>query len=266
MMLLTAENYHSPEANRHYMSHSQYQDFLTCEAMAMAKIDGTWKQDSAPEQKVGSYVHAWNEGVLEQFKAQNRDIFKKDGSLLAQFSYADIMIETLQNDLTCSFMLEGEKEVIMTADFAGVPWKIKIDSYVPGQRIVDLKTAASLYKLYWSDFYKCKLSFIDYFNYPAQMALYCEIERLTTNSDHWLEPYLVVVTKETPPDKDVFSIDSDRMEIELANIAADMPHILAVKRGEVEPVRCGVCSYCRATKIVTGPRSYQELDQRKEAV
>ena len=43
--ILTAENYFSPEMSKHYMSVSQYKDFLKCEAMAMAKINGEYQQE-----------------------------------------------------------------------------------------------------------------------------------------------------------------------------------------------------------------------------
>lgn len=41
-MILTSDNYYSPEADQEYMSCSQYQDFLRCEAAAMAKIHGVY--------------------------------------------------------------------------------------------------------------------------------------------------------------------------------------------------------------------------------
>ena len=37
-MILTQENYYTPEANRAYMSTSQFKDFEKCEAMALAKL------------------------------------------------------------------------------------------------------------------------------------------------------------------------------------------------------------------------------------
>lgn len=45
--------------------------------------------------------------------------------------------------------MSGEKQVIMTAELYGTPWKIKMDSYIPGVAIVDLKVMASLTKLEW---------------------------------------------------------------------------------------------------------------------
>ena len=48
-MILTAENYFSKEADRDYLSVSQYKNFMgtigrpACEAEAMAKLNGEWE-------------------------------------------------------------------------------------------------------------------------------------------------------------------------------------------------------------------------------
>lgn len=65
-MLLTNENYYSLEANREFLSVSQYKDFMGtygsagCEECALAKIDGTWKEnmEDSDALMVGSYVDA----------------------------------------------------------------------------------------------------------------------------------------------------------------------------------------------------------------
>ena len=50
-MKLTAENYYSVEANREYISVSQYKDFCgtlgkpACEEMALAKMKGEWEEE-----------------------------------------------------------------------------------------------------------------------------------------------------------------------------------------------------------------------------
>ena len=36
-----------------------------------------------------------------------------------------------------------------------------------------------------------------------------------------------------------------------------MPRILAVKNGEVKAERCGVCEYCRSTKVLTEPIDFE---------
>lgn len=270
MLVLTEANYHSPEANREYMSNSQYKDFISCEAMAMAKINGLYAQKQTDECLVGSYVHAWNEGpnALNFFKATTPEMFSSKGptkgELKATFQFANQMIETLQSDAMCSYMLEGEKEVIMTAEMFDAPWKIKIDTYKPDDSIVDLKTTRSIWELAWNDYYKCRMSFIENYQYFTQFAIYLEIERIAQGRANYLTPYIVAVSKESPPDKAVISLDdSMRLNRELMQIAANMPRILQVKSGAVEPVHCGRCSYCRSIKKVTDIISYRDLEARE---
>ena len=256
-------DYYSPEANLRYMSNSQYKDFLTCEAMAVAKMVGEWNPPPTIEMLVGSYVHAWNEGTeaLNQFKASTPEMFNKNGSMKAQFLFADQMINTLRNDEFCMAYLKGQKEVIMTAEMFGTEWKIKIDNYLPDGIIVDLKTTKSIWDMMWNPFYNCKVSFIENYAYFTQFAIYLEIERIASGHDYWLTPYIVAVSKETPPDKAVISLyDEERIASELLRIEGNMPHILAVKNGDVKPVRCGKCAYCRATSRVDRVISYRELE------
>ena len=60
-MILTNDNYYSSEANRRYMSVSQYKQFCKCEAAAMAQIMGEWEFPKTTALLVGSYVDAWVE-------------------------------------------------------------------------------------------------------------------------------------------------------------------------------------------------------------
>lgn len=43
-MILNNANYYSPEANKEYMSVSQYKAFMNCEAAAMASISGKYER------------------------------------------------------------------------------------------------------------------------------------------------------------------------------------------------------------------------------
>ena len=56
-MKLTSDNYYSLEADREYMSCSQYQDFLECEAATMAKMYGLFTPKQSEALLVGNYFH-----------------------------------------------------------------------------------------------------------------------------------------------------------------------------------------------------------------
>lgn len=86
------------------------------------------------------------------------------------------MIETLKDDGLCMFALEGEKEVIITAELFGTHWKSKLDVYNPiNGRFVDLKTVKSIYDKVWTDEYGY-CSFVEAYGYTIQMAVYAELE------------------------------------------------------------------------------------------
>jgi len=247
-MKLTPENYYSPEANRYYMSVSQFKDFLQCEAAALAKLNG-WDDEKKDAYVFGSYVHAAIEGTLDQFKIDNPDIFKKDGDLKAEYKIADKMVKAIMEDELCRKMLEGEKEVIVTTDLFGIPWKAKLDVvFVEEGRLTDVKTCRSIRERIWIDEERRYGSFVEAYKYPLQLAVYAEIERLHNKRFEALEPFIVAVSKEDEPDKEVICFDESTLANELMKVQQKLPRIVAVKEGIEEPTRCGSCRYCRQTK------------------
>lgn len=243
-MTLTNDNYYSKKANLEYMSVSQYKDFCKCEAAAMASLHGKWIRPKTTALLVGSYIDSWFEGTLESFLAENPEVYKRDGSLRAEFAQAEELIEFVKGDQMFMDYMAGEKQVILTREMFGTLWKIKIDSYHPGDKIVDLKVMRSIERIMGK-------SFVEHWGYDLQMAIYSKVE----GSD--LETYLAVVTKENPPNKEIIHVPRWRREELLNEVEKSMPRILAVKSGIVAPQRCGVCEYCRATKMLTEPIDFE---------
>jgi len=245
------------------MSRSQYLGFIKCEAQQMAKLAGEWRQETSDAFLVGSYVHAWNEGSRREFIAEHPEMFTKAGDLKANFKTADLMIATLEADPLAMYMLQGEKERIFTAEFTGVLWKVMTDVHnKERRRMAELKTTKSIIETTWSQEHGGRVSFVEQYNYLLQAALYTEIERRANGRQEgdWLEYYMVAVSKDNVPDKEVIDLrDPDRYLVELAQVEENMPRILQVKSGLVEPVRCGRCDYCRSTKILTGAIHYLAL-------
>lgn len=266
MLKLTHDNYFSQEASKQYMSNSQYKDFLTCEAQALAKINGEWVEKPSTAFLVGSYVHAWSQGVLRDWCAEHPECLKKDLTLKADFVHANVMIETLKNDPFIMYVLDGQKEVIVTAEIFGTPWKIMIDSYNPEKRRnVDLKTTESITKKVWDNDLWSKVTFLEMYKYVQGAVIYSEVERIANGRPpgDWFDFYIVAVSKQDVPDKEVISlVDPERYEIELINIQNNMPRILSVKNGEVEPNYCGQCDYCRSKKRLSGAIHYKQLDPK----
>jgi hypothetical protein len=255
---LNDANYYSNDADRAYMSYSQYKGFLNCEAAAMAKLSG-WNQPKSTALLVGSYVHAASEGekALEKFKAENPEIFTQKGTLKSEYRQAELMIETIKNDQLIQIALEGQKEVILTGEFGGTMWKSKLDNLNTEKGFfTDLKTCQSLSGREWDKENRVWKYFIEAYGYIGQMALYQEIAR-----QHYgpLDPFMVVVTKETPPDKKVISFCPELLEEELDKIKANLPHVTEVKNGLIKPEPCGKCAYCRERLQLSRVYDYDEL-------
>lgn len=246
--MLTAENYFSPENQMKYMGSSQFKDFMSCEAMALSKIKGEWEEEKTTALLVGSYVDAHYEGTLDIFKAKNPDIFTQKGTLKSQFEQANYIIQRLDRDEMFKQFMSGQKQVIKTGLIAGVPFKIKIDSYFPGQKIVDLKIMRD-FKQVWKDgIYQ---SFVENWGYDIQAAIYQFVE------DNQLPFFIAGATKEKPePDLAIISIPQNRIDYCLDIVIENAPRFDAIKKGQIEPTRCGCCDYCKATKVLTEVISY----------
>ena len=248
-MELNKSNYFSVEASKEYMGVTQFKSFLQCEAAAMAQINGEYSPFKADALLFGSAVHAWNEGCLAEFKQNNPTLYKKDGTIYAKYEGIQECIEALINDSLCTLALEGQKEVIMSAELFGVPWKIMIDSYNPEHGMFsDLKTMKGMYDRFWSKEDNCYVNFIENYGYDIQMSVYSEIERLATGRAERLDPHIVVVTKESPPDKAILKGFLPVVDTMLTYVETKMERIKEVKYGGAEPTRCGRCEYCRGTK------------------
>ena len=249
-MILTNDNYYSDIANREYFSVSQYKQFMKCEAAAMAQIRGEWEQPKTTALLVGSYIDSHFEGTLESFKWSTPEIFTQAGRLKADYKQAEEIIEFLEQDPLFMEYMSGQKQIIRTGELFGAQWKIKIDSLLP-DKIVDLKIMRSMERIVGK-------SFVEHWGYDLQMAIYAAIE------GQGLETFLAVATKQTPPDKEIIEIPLWRREELLEEVARNMPRLIELKAERAEPVRCGVCEYCRATKKLKEPIDFQMVGLSSE--
>lgn len=261
-MQLTEENYYSDIANYEYMSVSQFKDFngtygrVACEEAALAKLKGEYVQASSTALMVGSYVDRYFEGTLDAFKSEHPEMFKKDGNLKAEHVKADALIQRAERDELFMKYMSGEKQVIMTAELYGTPWKIKMDSYIPGVAIVDLKVMASLTKLEWVRDIGY-LDFVRYWGYDLQGAIYQEV--VYQNTGKRLPFYIAGISKESTPNIEIIHVQDNYLREAREVVKANINHVLAVKRGEIEPLRCHCCDYCRETKVLKRPIGIADL-------
>lgn len=241
MEQLNKENYRT---NHDYMSYSRFCRFLECEASAAAN----YHTPSTESQLVGSYVDAYFSEELEEFKAEHPEIFTRTGELKAGFKKADELIERIKSDEVFMQMLGGEKQAIMSGEIDGIPFKIKMDSYLPDIAIVDLKVMKDFNKV-WSDAFGGYTNFAIAYNYDIELAIFQEI--VYQNTGKRLKCYLACITKETPSDIGLFEIPQADLDNAMRVVKSNLPRIKKIMDGEIAPHRCETCAYCRETKKAT---------------
>lgn len=248
-MKLTKRNYFSKKANKEFMSVSQFKAFEKCQASALAEINGKYQREKTTALLVGSYVDAYFEGTLANFIKANPEIFKKDGTLKAEYVQAETIIQRILKDKLFMEHLSGKKQVIMTGSICGVPIKIKMDSYHPGKQIDDLKIVKDFQPIYDAERGLCP--WFEYWEYDIQGAVYQEIVRQNTGEK--LPFYLDAATKEKVTDIDVVHLTQKQLDYALDRFKQDIELYDAIKKGVIEPDRCEKCEFCKTSKILTEP-------------
>lgn len=253
-MKLTQRNYFSKKANLEYMSVSQFKSFTRCPACAMAEIRGKYQREETTALLVGSYVDAHFEGTLENFKRQNPEIFKRDGTLKAEYIQAEAIIKRIERDKLFTKYMSGEKQVIMTGEICGIPVKIKVDSLLP-DKIVDLKIIRDFENIY--DTEKGSVPWFEAWAYDLQGAVYQEIVRQNTGKT--LPFYLAAATKEKVPDIDIVHLNPKSIDYAFEKFKGSVEMFDAIKKRIIPAKRCGRCDYCKETKVLKKPTDSEEF-------
>lgn len=270
---LTDKNYFSPEANWEYMSASQYKAFFQCEAAALAELKGEWQRKETTALLVGSFVDAYFSDELGLFCSEHPEIYTAKGELKADFAKALAAAERLESDRLAKLLLSGRHQVIKTGKIGGVWYKTKIDSLlspaqveaicrefpkirelVPfgGGMIVDLKYIKDFEPL-WDEYLMERVNFIRYWGYNIQGAIYQKVDRRSC-------PFVIVsVTKEAEPDIGAFYVPDNELSNIIGDVEENSGRYAAIKRGEVEPIGCGRCAYCRSTRRLSEIKDYINL-------
>lgn len=259
MMKLTQSNYYSREAAEAFMSYSQFSSFMRCEAAALAEIRGEYERKETAALLQGSYIDAYVEGRLDEFVEAHPDIISSrgptKGELKSDFKHLDTVIQRFERDDFFKQYLNGQKQVIVTGEIGGVPWKGKIDILGDG-RIVDFKAMANFGTIYDPDL-GCRVSFPEFWMYAEQGAIYQELLRQTTGQV--LPFFNAAVTKEDEPDLAIIEYPTPVLREKLRVIEQLAPRFHSIKMGIIEPQRCDHCEYCRSTKVLTGTVDFREV-------
>jgi hypothetical protein len=284
-MTLNKQNYFGPDAAVQYMSVSQLKSFLNCEAAALAEIRGEYKREKTTALMVGGFIDAHFSMEEHEFADNNPEMFKKDGTLKAEYIQAVDIIDRILADRLMTTMLRGEVQKIVTGEIEGVPFRGKLDSLIsPAQcltiadefpemeplltvtelddqgelvrkgtgAIVDLKVMRDLLPIYMPG--AGRVSFIQAWRYDLQLGCY---QRLIGGK---LPCFIAAATKERVPDIALIHIPQYQLDVAFDQVADLIPRYQAIKAGEIEPSWCKKCDYCKTKKTITGAVSADELE------
>lgn len=297
--VLTDENYYSREADMEYMSCSQFQSFGECEARALAKLQGRWIEEEKEAFLVGNYFHSYFESkeAHEKFCEEHFDSIYKTKEITVQkatktspavkekvitgfyaaFDQANKMIEVAEKDPTIKRFVEmdGNCEQFMVGEIFGVPWRMKMDKYMPKSRmIVDYKTVANIYETKYDSERGERVTFVEMYGYIFRAAVYSMIECQNALGESFQSVYdklkdgrlslpnflLICISKQEYPDKEIVRLNHRQAYVyELEKLKEFLYRYQMIKEGRTLPRRCGTCDYCRATKKITGIKPYYEL-------
>lgn len=288
MTKLTNKNYYSVKANHEYMSVSQFKAFEKCEAMALAELKGEHERPKTNALLLGSFVDEMLTGTKRsqiKFIAENvselfqktsvlnktedvitfvtdnfSNLFVNDNKPFAEIVQALETVERIKKQPLMMKHLSGKHQQIMTGEIAGVPFKIKMDSYHPEKIIVDLKYMASLRSPNMFE------PMVKYWGYDIQGAVYQEV--VYQNTGKRLPFYLDIGTKEKPAHLAIAEINQYDLDEALEKVIKNAPRYQAIKNGEIEPERCEEydCQYCTETKILTEPIDSNYLGMSKRQI
>lgn len=253
-MKLNKTNYFSPEMNREYMGHSQFLDFCKCEEAALKAIDRDETTSVAFQQghAFDDFFETPNANPVE-IVAKYPLLMRKDGKPNTDGVAVLKGIERARKEPLFMEYASGQQQVIRTGEIEGVAFKTMIDSYLPNKAIVDRKFVKD-FNTIWSESEGGRVSFIRYWGYDIQAAIYQAIE------GEKLPFIIAAITKEPVPDIALIQVPQHLINDRLEYVKFYAPKFAAIKRGELEPERCGKCDHCKETKTITGIQRLEDFE------
>lgn len=251
-MILTQENYFSVEADKEYMSVSQYKNFKKCEAKAMFDLEQP-SQETKDAFLEGELFEALVAGDADLFYMQHPEIIASRGTtkgeLKANFKKVLNSAQRFnQQTFIKDIIRRSEKQVILTGVIGGVKVKGKLDLLdLENKLIPDIKCMAN-FNDEWDKKDKCYKPWYYTYDYVLQLAIYQELVR--QNYGIVCDTCLLAATKEETPDVAALKFDNQLLEIELKEFINNVERYDRIKRDLVVPNACGTCDFCKANKKI----------------
>ena len=251
-MELTQQNYFSAEANKEYMSVSQFKNFENCQAKALHDIEFPINE-SKPAFVEGHLFEALVTGVGEDFYQKHPEIISSKGCSMGKPKAAFQKVINAANffksqKFFMNIINRCDKQVILIGEIEGVKVKCALDLFDrKTNSIYDIKCMKD-YKPSWDSENKTHIPWYNEYGYALQLAIYSEIVR--QNFGEPKEVGLISATKEEVPDIQAISFSNEYLNFYLNYFKSKVKLYNEIKEGKKEPIRCENCDYCKATKEI----------------
>lgn len=258
-------NYHSLEANQNSMSFSQFKDWVIewggCPARAFAKhVTGTYKDPDKDVFVLGNLGHkiVTEPHTVEQWYETHKKILFLYGDKEKGFKKTTEIVRTAANKIKDAAVynqyLIGQKERFFVFYLGGVLWRCKMDICGEGF-LTDLKFVRDFLDVY-SPYYKERVPWWKNWHYHLQLAVYSEAytqrsELSPERARNRPKAHIIAATKPSKGSNnfDLITFDPDYLYECFLVVEKLLPEVMEIKRGEVEPIRCGHCEYCAQTSL-----------------
>jgi hypothetical protein len=254
MLQLTPETYFSSEADKEYISVSQYHLFTSCESRALAIINGTEKKIESDSFLQGQLFESLVAGDAQLFMAKHPEMISTRGStagqLKAEFQKVVNAAEKFNSQQFFTDIIEKcEKQVILTGKICDVPVKCCLDLFDRETcSIYDIKCMSD-FKESWNKQEKKYIPWYYQWGYVLQLAVYREIVKQNFGKEP-KEIALLAASKEEVPDIQAIKFSPEVLNTELVEFKNNIKIYDAIKKGQIEPEHCGTCDYCKKAKQI----------------
>lgn len=251
-MKLDINNYYSIEANKQYISVSQYKNFQKCSKKAMFNLEQENEEDKICFLE-GKLFETLIAGDIDLFVMQHPEMVASRGATVGEFkaNYKKVVKAAnriKEQEFIMDIVNKCDKQVIMTGEINGIKVKCCADLLDKETgNIYDLKCMANFNDT-WDKENKCYMPWYYYYGYVLQMAVYQEIAR--QNYGKLFETHLIAATKEDEPDMCAIHLDNELLKLELEEFTNNVAYYDRIKKGLENPTNCGHCDFCKAHKEI----------------
>ena len=253
MLQLTPETYFSIEADREYMSVSQFKAFRACQSKALYNIE---QPDATSKEAFlqGKLFEELVAGDPKLFMAQHPELIARTGptkgEIKKNFQKVIKAAEKFNSqEFFKSIINKCEKQVILTGEICGVPVKCCLDLFNRETfSIYDIKCMSD-FNEQWSKEEKRYIPWYYAWGYVLQLAVYREIVKQNFGKEP-KEIALLAATKEEIPDIQAIKFDTELLDIELEDFRHDIKLYDEIKKGRIKATPCNCCSYCKTIKEI----------------